>query len=315
MNVRRGFTLIELLVVIAIIAILAAILFPVFAQAKDAAKDTSALSNAKQSGLSSLMYSTDFDDYFPLGMRSDQNGWDTWQGIVQPYMKNYGVVTHPKLRALPAVQTSVQWYWQVRMHWGMPLRSAATVQFSGQGYYPYISASMTGNVVRKFDGIVGAGLNVGVGGCQGYAASQGCGNAYASVGSLSQTQVNNVADVIMVTEASNPDMLWALIPFSASVGPMNYWVSWSPAGFTPWDTMFTYMGPHARKRPNPCNGGNNGNGGIQSICQGNLPWPDGLTTYVACDGSAKAKPWRGGITKSDTLADGTTALHVLWPNS
>ena len=51
MKVRRGFTLIELLVVIAIIAILAAILFPVFAQAKEAAKDTAALNNAKQNGL------------------------------------------------------------------------------------------------------------------------------------------------------------------------------------------------------------------------------------------------------------------------
>lgn len=62
---HRGFTLIELLVVIAIIAILAAILFPVFAQAKLAAKKTTSLSNVKQQGLGSLMYANDYDDTLP----------------------------------------------------------------------------------------------------------------------------------------------------------------------------------------------------------------------------------------------------------
>lgn len=63
---KKAFTLIELLVVIAIIAILAAILFPVFAQAKSAAKKTTTLSNAKQLGTAQIMYGTDNDDFFPL---------------------------------------------------------------------------------------------------------------------------------------------------------------------------------------------------------------------------------------------------------
>jgi prepilin-type N-terminal cleavage/methylation domain-containing protein len=72
MNSRtRGFTLIELLVVIAIIAILAAILFPVFAQAKEAAKKTACVSDTKQTGLAGIMYSTDNDDILP---RHDNNG-------------------------------------------------------------------------------------------------------------------------------------------------------------------------------------------------------------------------------------------------
>ncbi len=69
-----GFTLIELLVVIAIIAILAAILFPVFAQAKMAAKKTVALSNEKQVGLSILMYNNDYDDSFA------QSEYGYWSG-------------------------------------------------------------------------------------------------------------------------------------------------------------------------------------------------------------------------------------------
>jgi prepilin-type N-terminal cleavage/methylation domain-containing protein len=71
MLLRRAFTLIELLVVIAIIAILAAILFPVFAQAKEAAKKTHCVSNTKQTALAAIMYAGDYDDTIP---RHDNNG-------------------------------------------------------------------------------------------------------------------------------------------------------------------------------------------------------------------------------------------------
>jgi prepilin-type N-terminal cleavage/methylation domain-containing protein len=76
---RRAFTLIELLVVIAIIAILAAILFPVFAQAKEAAKKTSTLSNFKQTGTGTIIYTTDYDDLFPLAFGTQEsNGAKRW---------------------------------------------------------------------------------------------------------------------------------------------------------------------------------------------------------------------------------------------
>lgn len=112
-QIRRGFTLIELLVVIAIIAILAAILFPVFAQAKVAAKKAAAISNVKQSGTSMIIYTGDYDDQLPHSLiRASSGVWQFnllaevpvdwrlvtpatherhsiyWANAIQPYMKN-----------------------------------------------------------------------------------------------------------------------------------------------------------------------------------------------------------------------------------
>jgi prepilin-type N-terminal cleavage/methylation domain-containing protein len=99
---KRAFTLIELLVVIAIIAILAAILFPVFAQAKEAAKKTTCLSNKKQIATSALLYAGDYDDFFPMSAYfMPPQAPDPRPRIfaiydaVQPYMKNVGIFVCP----------------------------------------------------------------------------------------------------------------------------------------------------------------------------------------------------------------------------
>lgn len=124
---RKAFTLIELLVVIAIIAILAAILFPVFAQAKVAAKKTAAISNQKQISTSLILYIADYDDQYPRRSGCELNSsinpklndgvlrcsggtgfghsmtWQTWQKYVMPYIKNVQIFEHP-LRIKDATQ-------------------------------------------------------------------------------------------------------------------------------------------------------------------------------------------------------------------
>lgn len=106
-RLNKAFTLIELLVVIAIIAILAAILFPVFAQAKTAAKKTTALSNSKQLALGANIYSADYDDVLPFDRGGDAgntyygetyvngamdpNAPTNWARGIQPYVKNFGI--------------------------------------------------------------------------------------------------------------------------------------------------------------------------------------------------------------------------------
>src|SRR3954462_7859739 len=93
----KGFTLIELLVVIAIIAILAAILFPVFAQAREAARKASCQSNLKQMGTAWMMYAGDYDE---TTCANTWNGGGFWENQIfaerlQPYIKNYGVIKCP----------------------------------------------------------------------------------------------------------------------------------------------------------------------------------------------------------------------------
>jgi prepilin-type N-terminal cleavage/methylation domain-containing protein/prepilin-type processing-associated H-X9-DG protein len=93
---KRGFTLIELLVVIAIIAILAAILFPVFARAREKARQTACLSNVKQLALGCHMYAQDYDERFPcVQHRYGHSPTRFWFQVIQPYVMNEQVVVCP----------------------------------------------------------------------------------------------------------------------------------------------------------------------------------------------------------------------------
>jgi len=94
---RYGFTLIELLVVIAIIAILAAILFPVFAKVREKARQTACLSNEKQQTLGMLQYVQDYDETFPRVYGGGPANHDVvgWSDAIQPYIKSTGVFHCP----------------------------------------------------------------------------------------------------------------------------------------------------------------------------------------------------------------------------
>src|SRR3954468_5235423 len=93
----RGFTLLELLVVIAIIAILAAILFPVFAKARESARRSTCLSNTRQLGTAILMYAQDYDEILaPPSVGTCQTADSFgWGDLIQPYAKNTGLLQCP----------------------------------------------------------------------------------------------------------------------------------------------------------------------------------------------------------------------------
>lgn len=149
---KRAFTLIELLVVIAIIAILAAILFPVFAQAKTAAKKAVAISNQKQIGTAMAIYMGDFDDYFPrqddcqpqsstlnkalnsmpfnatgVGCTASpfyyRNNHYSWQRWIYPYTKNADIFEHPGRKHLDNLG---QWSQSGELMGGFALNLALT---------------------------------------------------------------------------------------------------------------------------------------------------------------------------------------------
>ncbi len=112
-NLKKGFTLIELLVVIAIIAILAAILFPVFGRARENARRSSCQSNIKQIGLGFKQYTQDYDEKFPVAI-SNNNVAATydpgdlgWAQALQPYLKSPQIFQCPSETNPPVVDTTV----------------------------------------------------------------------------------------------------------------------------------------------------------------------------------------------------------------
>ncbi|HCU35632.1 MAG TPA: hypothetical protein DGT21_09295 [Armatimonadetes bacterium] len=140
---RRGFTLIELLVVIAIIAILAAILFPVFARAREKARQSTCLSNVKQLCIGVQMYIQDYDEVLPKSynwpyMAGVTLDYGVWYVVIQPYVKNAQVYRCPSLVQNMSGSTSTCNAVGVRyaeMGYGYNIGTQSSSYTNGLGYY------------------------------------------------------------------------------------------------------------------------------------------------------------------------------------
>jgi prepilin-type N-terminal cleavage/methylation domain-containing protein len=292
-STKRAFTLIELLVVIAIIAILAAILFPVFAQAKVAAKKTAVLSNAKQFGIAQLMYGVDADDLFSPAM-SYSSDWDfkSWAVLCQPYIKSYGLLMDPftpaRLDSNPFVLNS---------QWGMPTRRIASelcptdpndLSKCAMGVYnPAALAQITGGEKWGRDGIAGSPTWEGT--------PWMWSNYYykAGVPSLSQTQVARPADTLLITQAGTPDLMW-----HQNQNPDEAGRYWGDPPFNLYGDMNFTSGPMGRV----------GEAGQKAGVYDINTWeptvfPEGINVSVFTDGHARAQKWRAMHTQ--TVSNGT----------
>lgn len=199
MKRNYGFTLIELLVVIAIIAILAAILFPVFAQAKLAAKRTSELSDFKQIGLATLMYNNDYDDEFVTTAVYDfvlQS--DCWAFRIIPYTKNAQIVQSP-LDTTPA---------KYAFSWSGPAISMASNSLCNVPK----SANFAGNQNTATDGVIGL-IQF---------PNAGWGSSWFTSGAVNGTAVTNAAGTIMYGPKYSRDIQYTDLSFLGA-NPAYIW--------------------------------------------------------------------------------------------
>ena len=288
---KRAFTLIELLVVIAIIAILAAILFPVFAQAKVAAKKTALLSNAKQFGTSQMLYSSDADDVFSPAMSYDKDfNCMSWAVLCQPYIKSYAMLMDP---FSPAKLTDNPFI--LNAQWGMTTRRAASVNCPTDpnnlsacafGINPAAKTQFTGGEVWGVDGVGGANQTD---------------DAYPfmkdwyrkGVPSMSQTQIARVADTVLITESNHPDLMWA-----SGLGPDRAYRYFGDGAFNLWGDKNMTCGPAGRI------GTGGEKAGVYSTASDSpTQFPEGFNASVYADGHAKTEKWNAMHSKS--VSNGT----------
>jgi prepilin-type N-terminal cleavage/methylation domain-containing protein len=198
---RRAFTLIELLVVIAIIAILAAILFPVFAQAKVAAKKTANISNHKQLALAHLQYSIDADDTLALTYsdtlptQADAffTGVNSWQNTIQPYAKNWGIMIDPLSSFHNTNPVTSE---DPFISYGVVPRAA------NQGFPTYGDTFWTGGTQVLLDGLFGTGAGP-------RTAFWLSPSVAVGAPSLSTSAVANPSGTLLASDATHPDM-WVM---------------------------------------------------------------------------------------------------------
>jgi prepilin-type N-terminal cleavage/methylation domain-containing protein len=331
-SAKRAFTLIELLVVIAIIAILAAILFPVFAQAKRAAKGSVAISGAKQLALAQIMYTIDSDDAFPPVVEFDSN-WDVrpFEYTIQPYMKSWGILIDPTGPVSIDQATSDENAgvdFEIYGLWGMPPERIATISTSPSdwvmGKEP-VGQVFTGGRLYYYDGIGGvANLPEGVTGANGGPDNfAGWGYANGSTPSLTTSAIASPSDQVMLAQSGQWDFMWEMVGLSnfgnGNDTPDNFDVMWSSCDNT-YGCDAVICGPIARQRDSDGNsvgffpayqpGTVNADTGAWS----KQPLPTGLTVWAGTDGHSKATPWRQLMGTTIPISGGNLAIKAFWPS-
>ena len=270
---KKAFTLIELLVVIAIIAILAAILFPVFAQAKESAKNTQLLSNIKQQGTAGIMYANDADDQFCPSMASQPviAGDYGWQDLSQPYAKNYDVYINPK-RTRPTGTVDEIAFKRIQHMATYPRAATAALgAISTAGFFRSVNPHLGVNNIR-WDGIAGF-VNL--------APPTADWLSRKAAPSLTSSQVAEPSVCAMFFEGTNWDA-WASV-HTLDTDPMGFCYRWNPATYNSDGANYGFASASATTRPDggaPWSGIN--------LASGQCRVPKGKTTYVATDSSAKS---------------------------
>ena len=209
MKRNRAFTLIELLVVIAIIAILAAILFPVFAQAKLAAKCTADLSNIKQIGTAMAMYTNDYDDRYTFAIPDDWSGASIWGSsslgwvlTLQPYSKSLTLYRSP-VDGSSNPGSDGAWL-GVAVSYGINSLTVKNAALNGGGADAWEGECISGSRVNSPDctlrGIAAPWAQI-------YGENVGAGGGQLNTASLSATEVSQPADSIAFATKFNSDAL------------------------------------------------------------------------------------------------------------
>jgi prepilin-type N-terminal cleavage/methylation domain-containing protein/prepilin-type processing-associated H-X9-DG protein len=285
MKKRQGFTLIELLVVIAIIAILAAILFPVFAQAREKARSIACVSNLKQIGLGCMMYVQDFDETLPMARSYAIAAGGFSTGIPQeiaPYVQKVnnlgpnntaGIWRCPDDNVVPAHDPATG---------GTPAQPAVH-----QTYDPVIDCPATGEAPFRQTGVTSAD------GLTGY---QGADNL---------AQIQDSSGTFMIVETSNPDSI-----LGENIAGVK----------RPYQDPSTLGNGGVYEPQNCASPSNNGQTPCTSLLingDGSTGWHSGGWNYVYCDGHVKhLRPETtvspGGYNGTGFHINGTTTC--IWSN-
>ena len=277
---RRAFTLIELLVVIAIIAILAAILFPVFAQAREAARTTSCLSNTKQLGTSIIMYAQDYDEMLVLTAYYDvASGWVYgWQDLVVPYIKNFNIMICPNAQYKDARSDALDIWLSYAM-----LPKTAVCGNDAITSYVAADAGSTRDL-----GIVGA-IYQGIGGYASNPPNTPAWGFRRNTPSSTLAQIARPAQVALVFDGGNFDGWHAVYGCGYGLGYCGAWVGYD----------YSRFGPHPRHK------------GGETTCtrQG---FVQGTLNVVYVDGHSKTIKNAQFLTPR-TLPDGRRVIDSLWP--